>query len=415
MYSYENSKISKQSERIDSRRNMVQKTPNKTGLPDNLKVGIESRSGVSLDDVRIHYNSSKPAQLQAYAYTVGTDIHVAPGQESHLPHEAWHVVQQKQGRVKPTIKQNGVNINNDPSLEREADINGRQALSSTAFVRGSYKNADITGSVVQLDVIALNNPLPAGHDYVIGVNFMPGGGLQELIPGNGRGYSLLSDKIAGHSSIVSWYTGQNAGGRQFFMGKGFSPLGLINSLKVGAAGFLPAGLSKLLGIDDPIVQGDYHDDDIGVVEDRLARQLVIHVSRSTFLQWRIEMANQRVQLNNGMYSFKPQSAIVDFFGGAGNDNCTTVAIRNAFRACDTIKRSINRQINQPNQQNNVNQLNQQNNGNQVQVLENDLVSIVHLQCELANMMNTIVEKNRQRGTTKGTQGRAMATLREFFG
>jgi hypothetical protein len=25
-----------------------------------------------------------------------------PGQEQHLPHEAWHVVQQKQGRVKPT-------------------------------------------------------------------------------------------------------------------------------------------------------------------------------------------------------------------------------------------------------------------------------------------------------------------------
>lgn len=35
-------------------------------------------------------------------YSQGTDIHIGPGQEKHLPHEAWHVVQQKQGRVKPT-------------------------------------------------------------------------------------------------------------------------------------------------------------------------------------------------------------------------------------------------------------------------------------------------------------------------
>ncbi|HCC51392.1 MAG TPA: hypothetical protein DEQ30_04490, partial [Porphyromonadaceae bacterium] len=72
---------------------------NKTGLPDDLKTGIENLSGYSMDDVRVHYNSGKPAQLQALAYTQGTDIHVAPGQEKHLPHEAWHVVQQKQGRV----------------------------------------------------------------------------------------------------------------------------------------------------------------------------------------------------------------------------------------------------------------------------------------------------------------------------
>ena len=72
---------------------------NKTGLPGHLKMGIESLSGYSMDDVKVHYNSSKPAQLQAHAYAQGTDIHLGPGQEKHLPHEAWHVVQQKQGRV----------------------------------------------------------------------------------------------------------------------------------------------------------------------------------------------------------------------------------------------------------------------------------------------------------------------------
>jgi hypothetical protein len=71
---------------------------NKTGLPDNVKSGVEQLSGVSLSDVKVHYNSPKPAQLHAHAYAQGTDIHVASGQEKHVPHEAWHVVQQKQGR-----------------------------------------------------------------------------------------------------------------------------------------------------------------------------------------------------------------------------------------------------------------------------------------------------------------------------
>ncbi|MFN7896939.1 MAG: DUF4157 domain-containing protein, partial [Cyanobacteriota bacterium] len=63
---------------------------NNTGLPDQLKSGIESLSGLSMDHVRVHYNSSQPAQLNALAYAQGSDIHLAPGQERHLPHEAWH-------------------------------------------------------------------------------------------------------------------------------------------------------------------------------------------------------------------------------------------------------------------------------------------------------------------------------------
>ena len=106
-----------------------QKKANNTGLPDNLKSGIENLSGYSLDDVKVHYNSPKPAQLQAHAYTQGTDIHLASGQEKHLPHEAWHVVQQKQGRVKPTMQLKGkVLVNGDASLEREADVMGLNAM-----------------------------------------------------------------------------------------------------------------------------------------------------------------------------------------------------------------------------------------------------------------------------------------------
>lgn len=98
-------------------------------LPNKLKAAIEKMSGLSLDGVRVHYNSSKPAQVQASAYAQGNDIYLAPGQERHLPHETWHIVQQKQGRVRPTVQINGVAVNDDHSLEREADLMGMRANS----------------------------------------------------------------------------------------------------------------------------------------------------------------------------------------------------------------------------------------------------------------------------------------------
>jgi len=105
------------------------RTGNRTGLPENLKAGIESLAGISMDHVKVHYNSSRPAQLNALAYTQGSHIHVAPGQEQHLPHEAWHIVQQASGRVRPTMQlKDGVPVNDDEGLEREADVMGAKAL-----------------------------------------------------------------------------------------------------------------------------------------------------------------------------------------------------------------------------------------------------------------------------------------------
>ena len=100
---------------------------NATGMPDRLKSGLEGLSGVDLSGVRVHYNSAQPAKVNALAYTQGTNIYVGPGQERHVPHEGWHSVQQMQGRVRPTIKAHGVAINDDPKLEREADVMGSKA------------------------------------------------------------------------------------------------------------------------------------------------------------------------------------------------------------------------------------------------------------------------------------------------
>lgn len=123
---------------------------NQSNLPVQLKSGIESLSGISMDDVKVHYNSNKPAQLQAYAYAQGTDIHLAAGQEKHLPHEAWHVVQQKQGRVKPTLQMKGkVNVNDDKGLEAEADAMGAKAVQNQEKPTQLKSKKAVSGKVAQ--------------------------------------------------------------------------------------------------------------------------------------------------------------------------------------------------------------------------------------------------------------------------
>lgn len=99
------------------------------GLPAALRSGIEALSGMDLSDVQVHADSPAPAALQAQAFARGNEIHLAPGQHEHLAHEAWHVVQQRQGRVPATgTAANGTPINDDPALEAEADRMGREGL-----------------------------------------------------------------------------------------------------------------------------------------------------------------------------------------------------------------------------------------------------------------------------------------------
>ena len=128
---------------------------NNTGLPDNLKDGIERLSGYAMDEVKVHYNSTVPRQLHAHAFAKGNEIHISSGEERHLPHEAWHVVQQKQGRVKPTLQlQNNLAVNDDSGLEREADIMGAKAVqmpvvSSQALVAPQQATTPSSSGLIQ--------------------------------------------------------------------------------------------------------------------------------------------------------------------------------------------------------------------------------------------------------------------------
>ncbi|WP_197684496.1 eCIS core domain-containing protein [Mucilaginibacter mallensis] len=130
------------------------------GLPHQLQQGVEALSGMSMAGTSVHYNSSAPAQIGALAYAAGNQIHLGPGQEQHLPHEAWHVVQQKQGRVKPTLQAKGLAINDDHTLETEADVMGQRAM--------QLKTSDDT------PVTPLNNPALQSADVAqrkIGLEF----------------------------------------------------------------------------------------------------------------------------------------------------------------------------------------------------------------------------------------------------
>lgn len=142
---------------------------NKTGLPHQLKSGIENLSGHAMDDVKVHYNSEQPSQLKAHAFAQGSDIHLSSGQEKHLPHEAWHVVQQKQGRVKPTLQMKGeININDDAGLEQEADLMGAKALNMPIQRKWALsESGNSAGKTTQLKDDDEFELLDAGDEYNI--------------------------------------------------------------------------------------------------------------------------------------------------------------------------------------------------------------------------------------------------------
>jgi exonuclease VII small subunit len=97
-------------------------------LPVPLRRAIECLGGYDMRDVRVHYDSPAPARVGARAFACGSAIHLGPGAESALAHEAWHVVQQKQGRTPATTVLDGTALNDDPRLEVEADLMGALAL-----------------------------------------------------------------------------------------------------------------------------------------------------------------------------------------------------------------------------------------------------------------------------------------------
>lgn len=104
------------------------------GIPTGLMRRFEALTGLPMDDVSVHYQSDRPQRIGAAAYTQGTDIYIAPGWDGCLEHELGHVAQQKRGHVPVTGYENGLPVNSDPSLERQADNPGFAPQTETAPV-----------------------------------------------------------------------------------------------------------------------------------------------------------------------------------------------------------------------------------------------------------------------------------------
>lgn len=108
----------------------VPQTNSENCMPQSVNNGLQKQAQQGqekVDNVHNHSNPGKLAVKLSFAYTQGTDIHVAPGQEQHLPHEVWHVAQQMAGRVEPTTEVGGLPVNDNPALEHEADVMGAKA------------------------------------------------------------------------------------------------------------------------------------------------------------------------------------------------------------------------------------------------------------------------------------------------
>lgn len=107
----------------------IQQQANKTGMPDGFKTKMEDHFNTDFSNVRVHTESSRAGEVGALAYTQGVDLYFAPGQfqpgtasgKQLLGHELTHVVQQREGRVTPTGQVDGMPVNDDPKMEKEAD------------------------------------------------------------------------------------------------------------------------------------------------------------------------------------------------------------------------------------------------------------------------------------------------------
>lgn len=115
-------------------------------LPPATRALLEASYRTDLSSVRVVPDSDEASHLGAEAFARGNEIHLAPGRfapddprDHLLAHEVAHVVQQAQGRVAANVQAEGVALNTDESLEREADemassaISGGQARSGPAL------------------------------------------------------------------------------------------------------------------------------------------------------------------------------------------------------------------------------------------------------------------------------------------
>ena len=134
------------------------KTASSNGdLPPKVQMKMENAFGQDFSNVNIHKDSKSATDVGALAYAQGNDVHFAPGQfkpntqagQELIGHELTHVVQQREGRVKPTTQAKGLPVNDDKGLEKEADDMGKMAAQGK-FEETQYPNINEQNTLIQV-------------------------------------------------------------------------------------------------------------------------------------------------------------------------------------------------------------------------------------------------------------------------
>jgi len=175
-------------------------TPSPVGLPAAVRVGVESLSGLDMGGVRVHPDSPWPKEIGALAFAQGNDIHLAPGQQRHLPHEAWHVVQQMQGRVHAGLQARGLPLADDAGLEREADTFGALAVSlGRSHAPSLLRRASVGSGPTPIQRVK-ETEFKANPEAFLGANLLTldfQRGLAARVPDLGKGNDDFLKKMAG--------------------------------------------------------------------------------------------------------------------------------------------------------------------------------------------------------------------------
>jgi hypothetical protein len=109
-------------------------------LPKAVQAQMEDSLGADFTGVKIVPESAAAPRIRANAFTQAETVHFAPGKydpasaagKELIGHELAHVVQQRQGRVRPSFQGQGLAINTDRGLETEADRLGKAAARGEA-------------------------------------------------------------------------------------------------------------------------------------------------------------------------------------------------------------------------------------------------------------------------------------------
>ena len=154
----------------------VKQMKRNVALPEDFQAKMESSFGEDFSNVKINKDSKEADELNALAFTQGNSIHFKKGEfdttsskgQELIAHELSHVVQQRNKIIDTTYRENNYNINDNLSLEKDADADAKKAINgdliSHTFSKGINSISSSSPNISQKkeSPIQLRRILPSG-------------------------------------------------------------------------------------------------------------------------------------------------------------------------------------------------------------------------------------------------------------